>query len=151
MQENERQEALAVIAAARTEFEASSWWTSGKKDNEARRAFAKEVLLNVERHMDELSNGLRSVQRLIENLKLHFEDEAVYYGISVGYKRPGPGKIVWINVEGATDPVEASKFAATSQRVKHLMKEGYREYGISPLKAWRTKAQAQSNVSRPGT
>lgn len=150
MLETERQEALTLIATARTEFETSSWWTSGKKDDAARRAFAKGVLHDVEQHMDELMDGVHSVKRLIANLKLHFEDEAVYYGMSVGYKRPGPGKIVWIDVEGATDPIEASRFAATSKRVKHLMADGYREYGISPLKSWRTRARVQASTPALG-
>jgi hypothetical protein len=107
------------------------------------------VLRDVEAHLDTLMDGVRSVERLISNLKLHFEDEEVYYGMSVGYKRPGPGKIVWINIEGATDPIEASQFAATSTRVKHLKAQGYREYGISPLKSWRTKAQTQANTVPP--
>ena len=146
--EHERKTALSLVAAARSEFEASSWWTSGKKDDAARRAFAKGVLHSIEMHMDEFMDGVRSVERLIENLKLHFEDEAVYFGISVGYKRPGPGKIIWIDVEGATDPVEASKFAATTKRAQHLKAEGYREYGTSPLKSWRTKAQSTSPSPR---
>ncbi|TLX17136.1 hypothetical protein [Rhizobium sp. MHM7A] len=149
MLESERQQALNLIAAARSEFEASSWWTSGKKSDSARRSFAKGVLRDIEQHLDSLMNGVQSVERLLSNLKFHFEDEEVYYGMSVGFKRSGPGKIVWINIEGATDPIEASKFAATSTRVKHLKAQGYREYGISPLKSWRTKASAQADMAGP--
>lgn len=149
MLESERQQALSLIAAVRTEFEASSWWTSGKKSDSARRSFAKSVLREIEQHLDSLMNGVQSVERLLSNLRLHFEDEDVYYGMSVGYKRPGPGKIVWIDIEGATDPIEASRFASTSTRVKHLKAQGYREYGVSPLKSWRTKARAQADMAGP--
>jgi len=145
----ERRRALDLISAARTEFETTDWWTSGKKSDAARRSFAKAVLHDIEQHLDSLMNGLQSVERLISNLKLHFEDEEVFYGVSVGYKRPGPGKIVWINIEGSTDPIEASRFAATSKRVKQLKAQGYREYGISPLKSWRTRARAQADASSP--
>lgn len=149
MLESERQHALNLISATRTEFEASPWWISGKKSDAARRSFAKAVLRDVEQHLDSLMNGVQSVERLLANLKLHFEDEEVYYGISVGYKRPGPGKIVWIDIEGATDPVEASKFASTSTRVKQLKAQGYREYGVSSLKAWRTKARSTADTMSP--
>jgi len=145
----ERQRALDLISASRTEFEATEWWTSGKKSDAARRSFAKAVLHDIEQHLDTLMNGVQSVELLLSNLKLHFEDEEVHYGISVGYKRPGPGKIVWIDIEGATDPVEASKFASTSTRVKQLKAQGYREHVTSPLKAWRIKARAQADVVSP--
>lgn len=149
MLDSERQEALKLIAAARAEFEASDWWTSGKKSDSARRSFAKAVLHDIEQHLDSLMNGLQSVEKLLSNLKLHFDDEEVFYGLSVGYKRPGPGKIIWINIEGATDPAEASRLVATTKRVQQLKAQGYREYGISPLKSWRTRGRAQADASSP--
>jgi hypothetical protein len=141
MLETARQEALNLIADARNEFEASSWWTSGRKADAANRSFAKGVLSDVELHIDSFMHSGQSVERLIANLRLHFEDEPEYYGMSVGYTHPGPLKTVWIEVEGATDPVEARRFAATSKRVKDLVAIGYRECGITALKSGRTKAR----------
>lgn len=128
---------LALIDAAEAELSARPWWTSRRSVDFDRRSYANTMLGELRMRVRYNQLDAPKIGRLLDGLKKFVsrdDDEFVITGYGVGFKKPRDGNLVWVDFPGVMDPLVASRMAAASDRGKALVKAGYREYGISPMK-----------------
>jgi hypothetical protein len=148
--QEERPILILELDAVLQELRAADWWSSRKKRDFDRRHWSEYYVSSLK---DSLSLGYLSAEFIRERIVLlkdpELEWENVLTGQSVGYKKPRGGKLQWVTVRGVVDPVEASKMVRESSIGRQLQAEGYREYGISAMKA-RVKAKGTPDAPSAG-
>jgi hypothetical protein len=137
------------LAETRAEFEARPWWQSRRRADIHRRSYAMYLLAEVSHHVSDGSLSAEGARRIVEKLKVEGETDAVRVGYSVGYKRAGPGEIAWIDVRGVDDPLEAARTARGTESAISLERQGYHEYGITPIFQYVPKAPADRPPQEP--
>lgn len=134
-----RKQTELLIAASRASFQSRAWWDSDRKQDAANRRHVEYLWREILQHCDTLNDGIASVERLLAKLDVIGEEDRFVVGYSVGFKKPGPGEVRWADVKAADDPLDASRTAAGQADVKRWMREGFVEYGISPMIEWRPR------------
>jgi hypothetical protein len=146
----ERPTLISELDALLQELSAADWWSSRKQRDYNRRDWSKYYISSLK---ENLSLGYLSAEFIREQIVLlkdpDLKWESVLIGQSVSYKKPRDGKLRWVDVRGVVDPVEASKMVRESSIGRQLQAEGYREYGISAMKA-RVKVEAAPTLESVG-
>lgn len=134
-----RKQTELLIATSRASFEERAWWDSDRKQDVGNRRHVETLWREILQHCDTLNDGIASVERLLAKLDVVGAEDRFVVGYSVGFKKPGPGEVRWADIKAAGDPMDASSTAAGRDDVKRWLREGYVEYGISPMIEWRPR------------
>lgn len=148
---DERPGLIAALEGLIQELAASEWWQSRARRDLDRRRWSEYFVNSLK---ESIGQGYLSVGFVHEQIKLlrtpELAWEEVVIGQSVGFKKPGPGQIRWVDVRGVADPSEASQMVRNSSLGRKLLGEGYLEYGISAMKARVKKEPATGAVPAAG-
>jgi hypothetical protein len=139
----EKTSLVAELEALKEELSSQEWWSSRKVPERDRRYAAESWIGYLKQYveLDQISVGFVTKHiALLRNPEIEWE--SVLVGQSVGFKKPKKRGLTWVDVPGIADPAEASRMVAESRVGRQLVAEGFREYGISPMKDRQKKSAA---------